>query len=142
MNSLTRFRNDLMRDFFSEFMSPAVVIRPLHGRTLPEDFDVDIREVGSNYVIEAEMPGLKKEDISVQIDGPRLTISAEIKQCDRKTEGERVVQSERYYGSISRSFTLQSDLDGAHSQATYQDGVLSLTIPKKSAAGAQRIEIQ
>lgn len=142
MNNLTRFRDNLMREFFDEWMTPTTVIRPLHGRALPEDFAVDIREVDSSYTLEAEMPGLKKEDISVEINGHRVTISAEVKQCDQKTEGERVVQSERYYGSVSRSFMLQSELDSANCQASYHDGVLSLTIPKKIASATKKISVQ
>jgi len=142
VNNLTRFRDHLVRDFFNEWMSPGVVIRPLHGRSLPEDFAVDIREKDSNYVLDAEIPGLKKEDITVEVDGRRVTISAEIKQCDQKAEGERVVQSERYYGSISRSFVLASELDSSGCQASYQNGVLSLTIPKKSVASVKKISIQ
>lgn len=87
------------------------------------------------------MPGLKKEDIQVDIDRAQVTISAEIKQCDRKVDNEKLVQSERYYGAVSRRFLLQSEVDSASCQASYQDGLLTLTLPKKASSAAKRIAV-
>jgi len=87
------------------------------------------------------MPGLKKDEIQVDIDGPQVTISAEVKQCDRKVDNERVVQAERYYGSVSRRFVLQSDIDSANCKANYQDGILALTLPKKGSSAGRRIAV-
>lgn len=141
MNNLSKIRENLMRDFFSDWMTPGVMIRPLHGRALPEEFAVEIREDDRSYRLEAEMPGLKKEDIQVDIDGAQVTISAEIKQCDRKVDNEKLVQSERYYGAVSRRFLLQSEVDSASCQASYQDGLLTLTLPKKASSAAKRIAV-
>lgn len=141
MNNLTKIRDDFMRNMFSDWTSPSVLIRPLHGRPLPEDFAVDIKEDDQVYMLEAEMPGLKKEDIQIDIDGAQVSIKAEVRQCDEKVENERVVQSERYYGSVARRFVFQSEIDSGNSQASYRDGLLSLTLPKKSSSAAKRIAV-
>ncbi|NBW01095.1 MAG: Hsp20/alpha crystallin family protein [Betaproteobacteria bacterium] len=141
MNNLSRIRNDLMKQFFDDWMTPSFVVRPLHGRSLPEDFAVDIRENDQHFTIQAEMPGLRKEDIHVDIDGARITIGAEIKQMDQKVENDRAVCSERFYGTISRSFQLPSEVDSTGCNATYQDGILKLTLPKRSISAGKRIAI-
>jgi HSP20 family protein len=141
MTSLARIRNDLMKQFFDDWMSPSFVVRPLHGRSLPEDFAVDIRENEQHFTVQAEMPGLRKEDIQVDIDGARITIGAEVKQMDQKVENERSVCSERFYGAVSRSFQLPSEVDSAGCKATYQDGILELTLPKRSMSAGKRIAI-
>lgn len=141
MNNLTKIREDLMRNMFSDWASPGVLIRPLHGRPLPEDFAVDIREDAQAYTLEAEMPGLKKEDIQIDIDGAQVSIKAEVRQHDEKVENEKAVQSERYYGSVARSFVFQSEIDSANSLASYRDGILSLTLPKKSSSAAKRLAV-
>lgn len=141
MNSLTRIRDDLMKEFFGDWASPSFVVKPLHGRPLPEDFAVDIREGEQAYTIQAEMPGLKKEDIKVDIDGPRITIGAEVKQLDEKMENDRVVRSERFFGAVSRTFHMAADIDSAGANAAYHDGILTLTLPKKSSAAGKRIAV-
>ena len=141
MNSLVKLRENLMRDFFNEWTTPGVVIRPLHGRPLPEEFAVELREDDGRYVLEAEIPGLKKEDIQIEIDGPLVSIGAEVKQCDKKMENERLVQSERYYGAVTRRITLPSEVDSIRCEAIYQDGLLTLVLPKKASAAAKRIAV-
>ena len=140
-NNIRKIRDSLMRDFFNDWMTPGVVIRPLHGRGLPEDFAVEIREDDGSYLIDAEMPGLKKDDIQVDIDGGQVTISAEIKQADRKVENEKIVQSERYYGSVARRFSLPTDIDTSNCKANYQEGILSLTLPKQTVSAGRRIAV-
>jgi HSP20 family protein len=108
---------------------------------LPEDFAVDIRENDQHFTIQAEMPGLRKEDIQVDIDGARITIGAEVKQMDQKVENERAVCSERFYGAVSRSFQLPSEVDSTGCNASYQDGILKLTLPKRSISAGKRIAI-
>lgn len=103
---------------------------------------VEVKESNNEYTVHAEMPGVKKEDIQVQIDGNRVSISAEVKQESEQKEGERVLRSERYYGSLARSFSLASDVDEAGAVAKFEDGVLMLTLPKKTAPAAKRLDIQ
>ena len=102
---------------------------------------VDVKEVGDSYQVHAELPGIKKEDIHVHIDGPVVSISAERKQSKDVKEGERVLRTERYFGQVSRSFQLGQDVDESRSSAKFADGVLELTLPKKLAPQAKRLVI-
>jgi HSP20 family protein len=103
---------------------------------------IEVTESDQGYVVQAEMPGVRKEDIHVQIDGNRVAISAEVKRQSEEREGERVLRSERYYGSLARSFSLASEIDEAQATAGFQDGVLKLTLPRKAAASARKLEIR
>ena len=90
----------------------------------------------------AELPGVKKEDIQLTIDGAQVTLAAEIKREKDAKDGERVLHTERVYGKVSRSFTLPQEIDDAAAQAKFSDGVLELTLPKKAAAARKQITIQ
>jgi HSP20 family protein len=102
---------------------------------------VDVKENPDGYEVHAELPGMKKEDIHVHIDGPVLSISAERKQEKEVRDGERVLRTERYFGKVSRSFQLGQDIDEAKAVAKFTDGVLELTLPKKAEAQARRLTI-
>jgi HSP20 family protein len=102
---------------------------------------LDVSEDESNYTIKADVPGVRKEDIDVRIDGNQVTISAEIKKEKEEKKEGRVLRSERQYGYASRSFTLACDVDEAKSAAKYQDGVLKLTLPKKATSAARKLSI-
>ena len=141
MNSLIQ-RGSLFDDFFKD-LAPGFYVRPLHGDALPNpgQIKLDVKESAKDYTVTAEMPGVPREDIHVTIDGGVVTISAEVKQQDAKSEGEKVLRSERYYGQIARSFSLPVDIDKANAKAKYDHGVLTLTLPKQAAAGAHRLNI-
>lgn len=102
---------------------------------------VDIKEDGDAYRVHAELPGMKKEDIHVHIDGPVLSISAERKQEKEVKEGERVLRTERYFGKVSRSFQLGQEINEGRSSASFKDGVLELTLPKSEQKQARRLTI-
>lgn len=142
MNSLTS-RGSLFDDFFRD-ISPSYYVRPLHGDPLPSpaQIKVDVKETDKDYTVHAEIPGVSKDDIHVTLDGNVVTLRAEVKQQDSTTKGEKVLRSERYFGAVSRSFQLPLDIDQAQSKAKYDNGVLTLTLPKKQAAGGtQRLAI-
>jgi HSP20 family protein len=103
---------------------------------------IDVREQESGYLVHAEIPGVKKEDIHVAVDGPVVSISAERRDEKDVREGERLLRSERYVGKISRSFQLAQEIDEAQVTARYAEGVLELSLPKKVAAQARKITIQ
>jgi HSP20 family protein len=102
---------------------------------------VDVSEANGSYVVKADLPGVPKESISVDIDGNRVTIRAEVKRESEQKEGERVLRSERYYGSFARSFALAEEIDDAKATAKCENGVLELTLPKKAVAAAKRLQI-
>ena len=144
MANVTRFDpfNDL-DELFKGFL-----VRPLAfegrgdgGVQLPRA-KVDVAEKNGAYVVSAELPGVKKEDIHVSIDGNEVTLEAEVKREKEASKDERVLHSERVYGKVMRSFTLPQEVDEAKAQAKFQDGVLELTLPKKAAAQRKQISIQ
>ncbi len=142
MNSLVT-RGSLFDDFFKD-IAPGFYVRPLHGEgvPLPSQIKVDVKETDDGYTVEAEVPGVPKEDIQVSIDGNVVSLRAEVRQYDQKTEGEKVLRAERYYGSVARSFQLPEDVDAAQAKAKYENGVLKLTLPKKPGGSAQRLVIE
>ena len=136
MSNLTR--RDPLDDFFRGFF-----VRPVEYGTAAEapQMRVDVKEVNDAFQVHAELPGIKKEDIHVHIDGPVVSISAERKQDKEVKEGERVLRTERYFGQVSRSFQLGQDVDESKASAKFTDGVLELTLPKKVAPQAKRLVI-
>lgn len=125
--------NDWMRGFMMQPMSRGIPMEP--------QIRMEVSEVDNSYKVKAEIPGVKKEDIHVSVEGNRVAISAEIKKETEEKEGERLICSERSYGRTSRSFSLDQDVDQAGVQAKYTDGVLELMLPKKSGSTAKEISI-
>lgn len=125
-----RMMADMERNFFGQPSTRAV-----------SAFRTDVSDIGDAYKLEAELPGFKKEDISIDIKDERLTISAE-RKFENEDEKPNFVKRERYYGSYSRSFGLEGiNSDGI--EASYVDGVLSLRLPKQMPVvpESRRIEI-
>jgi HSP20 family protein len=130
--------DDLLRGFF---------VRPVAFEgNRPEQqaaqFRVDVSENEQAYIVKAELPGVKKEDINISIDGDQVAITAECKNEKEVKEGERVLRTERYYGKLQRAFQLGQLVDEDGASAKYTDGVLEVTLPKKAAAQAKRVSIQ
>jgi HSP20 family protein len=128
MNSLIA-RSGLFDDFFKD-VAPGFYVRPLHGDSLPSpsQIKIDVKETPSAYAVVAEVPGVSKEDIHVTVEGSVVTLRAEIKQQDSQSQDEKVLRTERYYGAVK-------------SKAKYENGVLTLTLPKKVALAGQRLAI-
>jgi HSP20 family protein len=140
MANIARFDpfNELVDDLFKGFL-----VRPvaLEGRSEMAGMKVDVAEKNGAYVVTAEVPGVKKEDIQVTIDGAQVTLSADVKR-EKEISDERMLHTERVFGRITRSFTLPQEVDEAKAEAKYHDGVLELTLPKKQAAARKQISIQ
>ena len=103
---------------------------------------MDVTEDDKSYTVHAEIPGVSKEDIHVTVEGNQVTLGAEVKREKDVKDGERTLRSERYYGSVFRSFTLPVEVDEASSQAKYDKGVLELTLAKKPAVAGKRLNVQ
>jgi HSP20 family protein len=103
---------------------------------------MDVKENDSSYTVQAEIPGVSKEDIQVSIEGNMVTLSAEVKQLDTQTKDDRLLRSERYFGSVSRGLQLPQDIDQAQAKAKYDNGVLTLTLPKKQGGSSQKLRIE
>lgn len=118
-NLFDRFNRSMMRPFLREAME----IEP--------QIKMDVKEADGKYLVNAEIPGVNKDDIHVTIDGNRVSISAEVKHEKEAKEGERFIRSERSYGMASRSFNLPDEIDQSKVEAKYTNGVLELALPKK-----------
>lgn len=104
---------------------------------------VDVTEKDNAYLVKADIPGVKKEDINVRIDGNIVQIDAEVKrEKETKGNGEKILRSERYWGNISRTFSLAQDVDDSKVVAKYADGVLTLELPKKASSETKKITVQ
>ena len=147
MANITRFDplNELARmNPFSEFdnLFKGFMVRPVfQGLTAAPQMKLEVTEDDKAYTIKAEIPGVKKEDIHISVDGSLVSISAEVKKETEKKEGEKVVHSERYYGQVARSFTLDKEVEQGAAQAKYTDGVLEAVLPKKPGSKATKISI-
>src|SRR5690625_3809270 len=119
-----RLVNDLFNDLTDGFF-----VAPMHGQSLPRIMAKDIKEDETAYVVHAELPGVKKDDIHVEIEGGLVTIKAEVTQ-EETTENERMLRRERYTGSVSRRFELPVEVDLDQANADYTDGILVLNLPK------------
>jgi HSP20 family protein len=141
MANITRFNpfDDTVENLFRGFF-----VRPVsyEGPAGAAQFRVDVSENENAYTLRAEIPGVKKEDISVTLDGDTVAISAEVKNEKEVKNGDRVLRAERYYGKVYRAFTLGQAVEEAATAAKYANGVLELTLPKKAAVQAKRITIQ
>ncbi|HYX66424.1 MAG TPA: Hsp20/alpha crystallin family protein [Burkholderiales bacterium] len=141
MANVTRFDplNELVDDLFKGFF-----VRPVafEGRGEAPRMKVDVAEKNGAYQISAELPGVRKEDIQVTIDGNQVSLSAEVKREKEVPQDERLLHTERSYGKVTRSFSLPQEVDEAKAEAKFRDGVLELTLPKKAAASRKQISIQ
>jgi HSP20 family protein len=130
----------MVENMFQDFFAPLG-----QGRWAGEDVGMprlDVSETDKTFEVKAELPGVKKEDVHVSIDGQRITIEGECQQANEQRQGEQVVYSERSTRKYQRSFTLPSEVDDASAQARLEDGVLMLSLPKKQGGTARQLTIQ
>ena len=139
MANVTRYNP--FDDLFNEF-GKGFCVKPVAFPAGTElSIKVDVKEDEKSYTVRADIPGVKKEDIQVDVDGNVISLRAETKQEKEEKKGEKVIYSERSYGMASRSFTLPAEVDAKGAKAEYKDGVLNLTLPKKSNGGGKRISV-
>jgi HSP20 family protein len=129
-------------DVFDDFSSPTHFFKPTFNELLDTSFKVDIKESPKTFELQAQIPGLNKENIHVSIDGGMVTIQAERKESsETKSEDERIIRSECHYGSIARSFQMPAEIDRNQTKANYENGILSLVLPKKNGGKSHEIQI-
>src|SRR3990172_10500594 len=141
MTNITRLRtfSDPFDNLFEALWQPLLIERP---RQAGAQIKIDVTETKDAYTVQAELPDVKKDDIQVNIAGNQVSIGAEVNKQRELKSDEKVIGSERYYGSLYRSFSLAQDVDEAAAQARYSEGVLELTLPKKSATKGKKLTIQ
>jgi HSP20 family protein len=103
---------------------------------------LDLIERDDSYAVKAEIPGVRKEDIDIRVEGNLVTISAEMKKEKEEKKEGRVLRRERQEGYASRSFTLACPVDDGKAEAKFVDGVLELTLPKKAPTSTKRLAVK
>jgi HSP20 family protein len=134
--SLTRMDpfESLVRDFMpSPFRT---LLQPSREPTIP----IEVQEVDNAYLLTAELPGVKKEDIDISIMGNQVTLNAESKQ-EKAASDVKQWCNERWYGRVSRTIQLQHEIEEENANASYADGLLHLTLPKKASSMVRKLEI-
>jgi HSP20 family protein len=135
-----RMVENMFEDFFAPAAQAAALSRwPEEGISSPR---LNVTENDKSFMVQAEMPGVKKEDVKVAIDHQRVTIEAETRHEEQQREGESVVYAERTARKFMRSFLLPSDVDDAAADARLEDGILTLTLPKQRGGSAKRLTVQ
>jgi HSP20 family protein len=112
-----------------------------NGEYEPLPIRLDVKETAEAYAVHAELPGVKKEDIAVEINGNEVSLTAESRRDEQK-EGEKWLRVERYFGKTARKFVLPVEVDEARAEAKFADGVLELTLPKKASVLPRKVEIK
>jgi len=141
MTQMTRIGSSGINEFFNDLTSPSLLLRPFFNKLMADDIPVEVKEDLQSYTIEAEIPGVRKEDIRISVDGNFLSISAEVKRSSETTQNERVFCSERFYGAVSRGLQLPTNVDPTKCNASYENGVLKLVLAKVSNGGRKMITI-
>ena len=139
MNPLTRYEPLVGRldGLFDEFLRPALV---WENNAAPQ-IRVDVKETPEAYTVHAELPGVKKDAIHVEIEGNEVTISAETRRDAEKKDAETWLRTERFYGKTARRFAMPQEIDEAKANAKFNDGVLELSLPKKAVVTGRKLEI-
>jgi HSP20 family protein len=141
MVNITRFNP--LEDAFESLARgiPMWLPLPETRASVPTQIRMDVTENDKEYQVLAELPGVKKEEISITINGNQVAVSAEVKHEKDVKNGGTVLRAERYYGKVQRSFALGQEVDEVAAQAKYNDGVLELTLPKKAAAATKKVAV-
>jgi len=132
--------NDQLADL--EDVVRSFMRRPFSFDSQLPEIRMDVREGDDAYTIQAEIPGARKEDVKIDVDDNYVSIAAQIGKQSERRNGDRWICSERYSGSVSRAMTLSHDVDPTKASASYENGVLELTLPKKSRTAARTLELR
>jgi HSP20 family protein len=124
-----------LETLLDEFFRPAVAAGPAARR-----IRLDVKETPEAYLVLADLPGVKREQIAIDVEANEVAIAAETARADA-AEGEKWLHVERHAGKYERRFALPAELDPARAEARFADGVLELTLPKKAPAAARKIEV-
>jgi len=131
--------NDDINSLFENFLQPMRWAEEEASQGLVPRLDVVERD--NEFVVKAEMPGMKKDDIEVSLENGVLTITAETKSETEEKEGDRVIRQERRYGQYLRSLRLGKEIDEKKVKASYKDGILELVLPKAEEVKPKKIAV-
>ncbi len=137
ISSRPSFFND---EIFSNLFKPSQLIE--EAQSTDQTPSIDIREREHDYLVSADMPGVKKDNIDVQIENGVLTVTGEVERNSEEKEGERLLRQERYYGKYVRSLRLGKQINSDKIEASLKDGVLELTLPKAEEVKPKKVAIK
>lgn len=143
MSALTAYErmDDMLSGAFPDFFRRSL-LRDWPVANMPAQMKLDVSETEQAYLVKAQIPGAKKEDVKVKIDGNFVSISAEVKEeKEARDDKARSLTRELYYGGLSRGFALAHEIDEKESKACFEHGVLSLTLPKRMDAKGTTLRI-
>ena len=132
--------NDILDDLFKGYW-----IRPMRlfdEQPETQMIRMDVKENEKDYTVHAELPGVRKEDVQVTIEGNTLSVSAETKKTSEEKDGDKLLRRERYFGKVYRGISLGQEVDEAGASARFENGVLELVLPKKAVTAARRLTIE
>lgn len=134
----------LVENMFENFLAPFAPYSSLSRMDTSAALSprMNVTETDKSFEVEAELPGVTKEDIKVAIDNRRVSIEAEEKRESEQKEGENLVYAERSFRKFSRNFTLPVEVDDVGAQAKLENGILKLSLPKREPAQAKKLAIQ
>lgn len=142
----TRFSPLRQVSMLDPFADLEALFRGVGARSLSRGYEktlemhMDVHEDDKAYRISVDVPGVRKEDIDVSVEGNQVTITAEVKR-EQSRDKEKEVHSERFYGKAFRSFSLPNEVDSSNSEVRYDGGVLSLILPKKGDSQSRHLSI-
>jgi HSP20 family protein len=131
--------NDDFNSLFENFLQPTRWAEEEASQGIAPRLDVVERD--NEFVVKAEMPGMKKDDIEISLENGVLTITAETRSETEEKEGDRVIRQERRYGKYLRSLRLGKEIDEKMVKANYKDGILELVLPKAEAVKPKKITV-
>jgi HSP20 family protein len=129
----------LVENLLEEFLTPQNSAAQSAGNFSPR---IEVRENDQGYVVEADLPGVTKDNLKVSVEGQRIMIEAEVRRTSESKDGESIIHSERVVRKYTRSLELTHDVDDALTVAKLEHGVLTLNLPKKQASQSRLITIQ
>jgi HSP20 family protein len=148
MNQLSTRRvdplNGLFDEFFSDFFQRAGLVPASRASNAPavSRARMDVVDKGAAFEIKLDLPGVRKDDIQVSVEGSRVSISAESKDARESRDGDKVLYSERFVSSYARSFELPAEVTEEGADARFEDGVLTLTLPKRAPLASKRLTVK
>ena len=139
MNPLTRYEPLVGRldGLFDEFLRPTLVWE----NNNPPQIRIDVKETPEAYAVHAVLPGVRKDQIHVEIEGNEVTVCAETRREVEKKDNEKWLRTERFFGKTARRFALPQEIDETRANAKFADGVLELALPKKAVVTGRKLEI-
>ncbi|MBX7229108.1 MAG: Hsp20/alpha crystallin family protein [Burkholderiaceae bacterium] len=123
---------------FDRLVSPIKSLNNMEARSPA----LEVTEGEQDYTVKVDLPGMSKEDVKISVDGRRVTVEASSSKNEEKKEGDRILYTERSIASFSRSFTLPLEIDQAQSSAKMDNGVLTLSLAKRTAGEAKQLTIR